>query len=262
MYTIFEVTPEFETINSDTKALIAELFSNVEIRNQRILLAAQKNVYQSSGQRGSLYVIQEGVVRCGSGDRTLYFYDSGDLIGLQEFSSNLNEKLDTDFAVVANEYRITELFSTIKDGTLNHIWHKILANHLELLHHMLLYCAEKKLEINPETATIEAGSIIIEQGSMGSDVYTLVEGHLEVIVDKICVGEVLPDEIFGAMAALTGTPRSATVRATELSVILTLPRERFLDLMSSRPHTVLKMIEDMSRTIVALNDKIVGMSTL
>jgi CRP-like cAMP-binding protein len=217
-----------------------------------------------------VYVLKEGIVAHCQKDRTLYFYDVGDLVGVQHASlySSLSidepdpqYQLTSDFAVLADEYRISDIYKSLSIDGQAELWHRILANYVDLLNIIIFISAQTKLEVHPETMTIEPGEIIIEQGSYGSDVYTLVEGHLEVIVDDVVVGEVMPDEIFGAMAALTETPRSATVRATELSVLLKLPRERFLDLMKSRPLTVLKMIEDMSRTIVALNQRVVDLTT-
>jgi CRP/FNR family cyclic AMP-dependent transcriptional regulator len=270
MYPIFGVPPEFEKIASENKKLIERFFSNAAIHSEQTLLGAQSTLYKTTGKEGMVYVLKEGIMAHSQKNRTLYFYDVGDLVGVQHVSlaynlsidsSNPEYDLTSDFAVLADEYRISDVYKSFSiDGQIE-LWHQILANYADLLNIIIFISAQTKLEVHPETITIEPGEVIIEQGSYGSDVYTLVEGHLEVLVDDVAVGEVMPDEIFGAMAALTETPRSATVRATELSVLLKLPRERFLDLMKSRPLTVMKMIEDMSRTIVALNQRVVDLST-
>lgn len=270
MYPIFGVPPEFEKIAADTRKLIEEFFSRAKIQPEHTLLGAQSTLYRTTGKRGMVYLLKEGIIAHCQRDRTLYFYDVGDLVGIQHASLDQNlsigesepeYQLTSDFAVLADEYRISDIYRSFSIDGQAELWHQILANYVDLLNIIIFISAQTKLEVHPETMTIEPGEIIIEQGSYGSDVYTLVEGHLEVVVDDVVVGEVMPDEIFGAMAALTETPRSATVRATELSVLLKLPRERFLDLMKSRPLTVLKMIEDMSRTIVALNQRVVDLTT-
>lgn len=270
MYPIFGVPPEFEKIAAENKKLIELFFSRSRIQPEHTLLGAQSTLYQTTGKKGMVYVLKEGILAHCQKDRTLYFYDVGDLVGVQNVAlehnlsidnSNPEYQLTSDFAVLADAYQISDIYKSFSVDGQKELWHQILANYVDLLNIIIFISAQTKLEVHPETITIEPGEIIIEQGSYGSDVYTLVEGHLEVVVDEVVVGEVMPDEIFGAMAALTETPRSATVRATELSVLLKLPRKRFLDLMKSRPLTVMKMIEDMSRTIVALNQRVVDLTT-
>ena len=264
MYPIFGVPPEFDKIASENKKLIEKFFSKAAIHGEQVLLAAQKTLYKTTGTTGMMYVLKEGIIAHSQQERTLYFYDTGDLVGIQHTDASSNQEnecqLNSDFAVLAEEYRISDIYKSFSIEGQAELWHQILANYIELLNIIIFISAQTKLEVHPETVTIQPGEVVIEQGSYGSDVYTLVEGHLEVLVNGIAVGEVMPDEIFGAMAALTETPRSATVQATELSVLLKLPRERFLDLMKSRPFTVMKMIEDMSRTIVSLNQRVVDLS--
>ena len=267
MYPIFGVPPEFEKIAEENKKLIERFFSRATIHGEQKLLEAQSALYETTGKEGMVYVLKEGVIAHCQQNRTLYFYDVGDLVGVQHValeedpSKEFAYHLTSDFAVLADEYRISDVYKSFSiDGQVE-LWEQILSNYSELLNIIIFISAQTKLDVHPETITIEPGEVVIEQGSYGSDVYTLVEGHLEVVVNDIVVGEVMPDEIFGAMAALTETPRSATVRATELSVLLKLQRERFLDLMKSRPLTVMKMIENMSRTIVALNQRVVDLTT-
>ena len=59
------------------------------------------------------------------------------------------------------------------------------------------------------------------------------------------------------MAGLTGTKRTATVIATASSIVLSLQRDKFIELIKNRPNTVLKLIDDMARKIVSLNERVV-----
>jgi len=86
----------------------------------------------------------------------------------------------------------------------------------------------------------------------------LIEGHADVLVDGKKVGEVLSDEIFEAMAAFSDTARNVTVRATKSCVVLSLPAQQFIGLMSSRPATVLKLINDMARALVTANKTLIN----
>jgi len=75
------------------------------------------------------------------------------------------------------------------------------------------------------------------------------------------VGDIRRDELFGAIAALTDTPRTATVKADVSCSVLVVPSTSFKALLTSRPDTVTKLIEDMARTIISTNDKILSLES-
>ena len=111
----------------------------------------------------------------------------------------------------------------------------------------------------PKITPYRKGAVIIEQGGEGTEVYTLLEGHADVFRDDVRVGEIAADEIFGAIAALMETPRTATVVATCDSTVLALPKKSFVELIEARPATTLKMVEGMAGAIVSLNERLVGL---
>lgn len=77
----------------------------------------------------------------------------------------------------------------------------------------------------PETVSMEAGTVLFEQGTMGDLIYVVTEGELEIVRELAGGGEELlkvatPGDYFGEIGPLFHLPRSATVRAhTEATVI-------------------------------------------
>jgi putative ABC transport system ATP-binding protein len=77
----------------------------------------------------------------------------------------------------------------------------------------------------PETVSVEAGTVLFEQGTMGDLIYVVSEGELEIVRELAGGGEELlkvarPGDYFGEIGPLFHLPRSATVRAhTEATVI-------------------------------------------
>jgi CRP-like cAMP-binding protein len=260
MYPIFGTPDPYDVLSKENKRLLQEIVASLKPHEKDKMLSAQQTLYEGGEGHDMLYVVKEGIISCELDERVLYFYDCGDLVGLEQLVEGSESALKTDFAVIVDEYSVDSITAAMHDSTIARKWMRYLANRQELLNIMISVTAQKDLDMQPEPITLQPEEIIISQGTTGTDVFTLVEGLLEVVVDGVKVGEIMPDEIFGAMAALTETPRSATVRAVDFSVILKLPRERVLDLMRSRPLTVLKMIEDMSRTIVSLNERVVKLS--
>src|SRR5690606_2487541 len=98
---------------------------------------------------------------------------------------------------------------------------------------------------------------MVEQGSHGDEVYTLMEGKAEVLVDGVKVGEILEEEMFGAVSLLTDKPRLASVVAATDCMVVRLSKEEFINLVQTRPDTIFKLASDLSRAIMALNDQVV-----
>ncbi len=85
------------------------------------------------------------------------------------------------------------------------------------------------------------GEVVIRHGDVGSSMFVLVEGLLEVLVPKKDseaqhkVGKVRPGEFFGEMSLLTGLPRSATVVSATTAVVFEIAKEHIAPLLESRP---------------------------
>src|SRR5947209_5491865 len=75
---------------------------------------------------------------------------------------------------------------------------------------------------------IPAGTVIIEQGTMGSRAFMIETGGVEVFVkdesgNEMTLSELGPGAMVGEMAALSDGLRTASVRTSEDSVIVTIP---------------------------------------
>ena len=77
-----------------------------------------------------------------------------------------------------------------------------------------------QLAANASTETAPPGTILIEEGTTGDDLYVITGGQAEVLVGGIRVRTLARTDCFGEIAALTGRRRISTVRAdTELELL-------------------------------------------
>jgi hypothetical protein len=65
----------------------------------------------------------------------------------------------------------------------------------------------------PELRAVKKGGLLTEQGAPGDEVYLLLDGVLQVIVDGAPVAEIGPGAILGERALLEGGMRTATLQA-------------------------------------------------
>jgi len=168
----------------------------------------------------------------------------------------------TDFAIVVAEYDTKELLNYIRaDEERSHALVQFMSGMFHSYQLIASHYKQDDADFHPEIRQYDEGDIIIEEGGTDNEVYTLLSGAADVLVGDTQVGDIKRDEIFGAIAALTGTPRTAKVIATLECSVLVVASDRFQDLLEKRPDTVTKLIEDMARTIVAGNQKIVDLSS-
>ncbi len=110
------------------------------------------------------------------------------------------------------------------------------------------------------------GSTIIFQGEKADSFFIILEGQVEVVVDKpgsppqrVAILEKGGDDVFGEMACFDDLPRSATVRALGPARVLSIDRKGMLRWMREDPGTVLQILTKMSKRIRLLNDEIIGL---
>jgi CRP-like cAMP-binding protein len=67
----------------------------------------------------------------------------------------------------------------------------------------------------------QKGEILIREGEYDDWVYLLISGRLEIIKDKVIIGQLQRNgDMFGEMGIIDGSPRSATIKAIDKSLTL------------------------------------------
>jgi CRP-like cAMP-binding protein len=90
------------------------------------------------------------------------------------------------------------------------------------------------------TRTYAAGQIICFQGDPGDRLYVLLHGLVKVVFtsergDEIVLRTLGDGEVFGELALLDGSPRSASVVAVQSTQVFMLHRARLLEMMRQHP---------------------------
>jgi MFS family permease len=79
---------------------------------------------------------------------------------------------------------------------------------------------------------MKAGEEIVHQGERGDRFYVIDSGSVEVLVDGLPTTALGPGDYFGEIALLRDVPRTATVRAREDGLLLTLTHDAFVPAVS------------------------------
>jgi len=114
---------------------------------------------------------------------------------------------------------------------------------------------------------VDAGEVVIEQGSVGSSLFIVRSGHLVASVAKRdgqeVLGEFGPGDHFGEIALIDHGPRSAEIRATSPAELLELTRESFRQIIDFSPDLKTQIYENLLRELCVkirrTNDRLLQM---
>ncbi len=104
-----------------------------------------------------------------------------------------------------------------------------------------------------EDRTFRDGELIVRQGETSDSAYLILSGKADVIVEfggsSSVVAQLGQSEVFGEMAMLCETPRTATVRATGELRTLLFEREGMLRLLREFPEMAIEMSRSLARRL-------------
>ena len=84
----------------------------------------------------------------------------------------------------------------------------------------------------------QAGETVFNEGDVGDAWFVLYRGAVEVLktgdAGEKKITELGPQACFGEISILDGSPRSATIRATEDSIVFRVTRDSFAELIENK----------------------------
>ncbi|MCB0224475.1 MAG: cyclic nucleotide-binding domain-containing protein, partial [Anaerolineae bacterium] len=118
--------------------------------------------------------------------------------------------------------------------------------------HTLTYDELRQLApLFPTADTYGANQVIFERGHPGDECYVIVSGQVEVLVldalgNDIVISRLGRGDFFGEIALIKRVPRTATVRTTKATKVVTLTH-RSLSLLNHKAPAVLTIISDIAQ---------------
>lgn len=252
------VTEEFERLSAQLKDVAARLLEGLRPEDENALLiqGSMLSGPEQSGQE-KFYLLTEGNVPAMLQDRVLFYYEPGELIGLEAACGVGSPIARCEFAVRANLYDTGGDFKKIRKDSDRFL---LLVEYLALQNACLQHLAASSLAAAKrphfQIRSYRPGEAIIRQGDTDTDVYSMISGKAAVSVDERQVGEIGEGEIFGEMSRLTGAPRSATVRAKTACEVMVFGGEDFVNLADNNPTALKEIARNLSERLAHLNQEI------
>ncbi|MGA8015791.1 MAG: cyclic nucleotide-binding domain-containing protein [Candidatus Dormiibacterota bacterium] len=106
------------------------------------------------------------------------------------------------------------------------------------------------LFFNPkETRRVEAGTVIFAEGEPGTEMFGIIEGEVELSGSGGLHQHLGPRDVFGEMALIDESARSATAVAVSGTTLATIDRHRFLFLVQETPTFALDVMSVMAERL-------------
>lgn len=107
-----------------------------------------------------------------------------------------------------------------------------------------------------EDEEISKGTQFITKGDAASEMYIIKAGKVKVHAGDSTFATLGSGEIVGELALLSPVPRTASVTALENTLVYTIGREYFMDLMYEKPELMSNIMDVLTNRIISLNDEL------
>lgn len=250
-------TEQFEKVDNHTKQALDLALQGIPALGVPLAYECFDDLYAADSNKDCVFLVEEGAVGHQQEGKTLFHYDAGDLFGMNFGSDLPRAKYYAESPVLLRPYNRESLWAAAMANTDKaRQWGQYLLAENGRLNAVIAAIEPDVDRTSLGFQTFKAGEVIIREGTESDTVYSIVEGHAEVFVNNIKVGEVLEDEIFGALSLLTHSPRTATVIADTRCLVMVVPRHQFETMIKTHPRICLSLMENMARQIVSLNKQV------
>jgi len=100
-----------------------------------------------------------------------------------------------------------------------------------------------------QTLNVPAGDVVFREGDAGNEMFGVVEGAVQLQSNGRVIVTLGVDDVFGELALIDHSPRSATATAVTDSVLAVIDERRFLFLVHETPMFALSVMSSMANRL-------------
>ena len=263
MLTMGQVQDDFDLLNRAARQSLSGVFAGLDIESSTVDLPASRSVYFTPLPDNTIACVESGLVSVMHEQTVVSVLEPGDLVlgdsALVPTTVTALQFGSEEGATVRTWEQGAFLRAINADDARQRLWLAALIQTQSLMYRMSGLSIQRQSGLRGDTEVYSPGAVIIQQGDPADDVFSMVAGVAQVLVDEQPVARIATGELFGTMAALTSGHRNATVTALERCSVLRVPKDRFFEIIRTRPEAVQGLLVDMARSITALNGEVVAL---
>jgi CRP/FNR family cyclic AMP-dependent transcriptional regulator len=105
-----------------------------------------------------------------------------------------------------------------------------------------------------DTHPVEAGEILFSEGDLGTEMFAVIEGEIELTRHGSVIEVVGPGGILGELALIDTAPRSAAARARTSARVVRVDQRQFTFLVHEHPTFALQVMAVMAERLRKTNE--------
>jgi CRP/FNR family cyclic AMP-dependent transcriptional regulator len=98
-------------------------------------------------------------------------------------------------------------------------------------------------------SSYKKGDQVFSEGDDGDVMYGLVSGEVELRVNGRYLATIMENEIFGEMALMDNSERSASAIAIKPSTVAVISKDRFLEMVKANPDFALEVMSTLAQRL-------------
>ncbi|MFN8474639.1 MAG: cyclic nucleotide-binding domain-containing protein [Anaerolineae bacterium] len=109
-----------------------------------------------------------------------------------------------------------------------------------------------------DVRTFEAGTVIFKEGDRGKVMFAVLDGQVDIVKSDVRLATLGPGEVFGEMALVDDSPRSADAVAKTDCKLAAVDDRSFLRMVAYNPQIALQLLSLLSERLRKADEKAVA----
>ena len=106
------------------------------------------------------------------------------------------------------------------------------------------------------TETFPAGTVVFKEGDKGDEMFSVIDGVVEIHLRGKVVDTMEAGDVFGEMALVEELPRAASAVVKADAKLVRIDKRRFMFLVQQNPFFALQLMTIMADRLRRMNDKV------
>lgn len=249
---ISDVPENMKKIDTFSRSIVRSLVPSIEMIGSLKKLPARVEMYTQASE--NYVLILKGDFKLMSGDKIVRLYSPHDIFYFSPSMQKNNIRFFCEYSAEVLVFSGEALLAALQaESDLALLWDKWLRAQQDL--NILIEAHYLTAGMKPalEMKSFEPGEVIIREEDSSDEIFEMMDGAADVVVNGKKVGVVDEGDIFGELSFLTEGKRTASVVASKSCTVNLIKREDFLELIKYRPQLIYNIARSLAKRILQLN---------
>jgi hypothetical protein len=249
---VSEVPEKMKVIDSLSRSIVKQLLPSLELIGSHKKLAARIELYTQFSEK--YVVILKGEFKLMSGDKIVRLFSENDIFYFSPGMVKNNIRFFCEFSSEVLFFSSEVLLATLQgEPEMALKWDRWACAQQNLNVLIEAHYLTSGMKPTLEMKSFEPGELIINENDSSDEIFEMMDGTADVIVNGNKVGVIEEGDIFGELSFLIEGKRTASVVAAKACNVNLIKRADFVELIKHRPQLIYNIARSLAKRILHLN---------